>query len=287
MKKLNTFSRVDETQFAFSTNKVNMLYYDLPKHFQGEYNSYAAPRLCTILRGTKEVHINQSEQFRYQKEQCVLLPPHSTVYMSMSEYTQALVYEFSDDIVEDVSARVCDQLEFDVAIDLDYNHFKLEQLHSRIHALHERTQDILLSDDKNIDFLLDLTCQELVYELLKRKGCNQILSHHKNHPINRAIRLMKSRHFHGISISELAEEANMSLPNFSQKFKLVTNQTPKEYLTKLKLNQSKLLLNKLSVTDTALELGYENISHFIRLFKKQFGLTPKQFKLATNHPLQH
>ncbi len=286
MKKLSNFSRVDETQFALTTRNVNMLYYDLPQHFQGEYRSYEEPRLCTILRGTKEVHINQSEQFTYQKEQCVLLPPHSTVYMSMSEYTQALVYEFSDEMVESVSAKVCDQLEFDTAADINQNYFKLEQLQSRVHALHTRVQDILNSDDKNVDFLLDLTCQELVYELLKRQGCNEILSYHSNHPINKAIRLMKSRQSHGVSISDLADEANMTLPNFSQKFKLVTNQTPKEYLTKLRLNRSKILLNKLSVTDTAMEVGYENISHFIRLFKKEFGLTPKQFKLAQS-PLHH
>ncbi len=280
MKKLSSFSRVDETQLALSTSKVNMLYYDLPKHFQGEYQTYDAPRLCTILRGTKEVHINQSEQFIYQKEQCVLLPPHSKVYMSMSESTQALVYEFSDEILDEVSSKVSDQLEFDIPADLDYSQFKLEQLESRIYALHDRVKEILVSDDNSIDFLLNLTCQELIYELLKRQGCNEILSHHKNHPINKAIRLMKSSHNQLISISDLADEANMSLSNFSQKFKLITHQTPKEYLTRLKLNRAKLFLSKLSVTDTALELGYENISHFIRLFKKEFGVTPKQFKLS-------
>ncbi len=280
MRKLHSFSRLDETQFALSTDKVNMLYYDLPKHFQGEYHSYEAPRLCTILQGTKEVHINQSEQFTYHKEQCVLLPPHSTVHMSMSEYTRALVYEFTDDIIDDVINRVSDQLEFDVPTHLDYNRFTLEQVQSRIYALHNRVQEILGSEDKNIDFLLDITCQELVYELLKRQGCHEILAHHQNHPISKAIRLMKSQQGHSVSISDLADEANMSLSNFSQKFKLVTSQTPKEYLTKLKLNQARLYLDKLSVTDTALELGYENISHFIRLFKKEFGMTPKQFKLA-------
>jgi AraC-like DNA-binding protein len=91
---------------------------------------------------------------------------------------------------------------------------------------------------------------------------------------------MKSSRGSNMSISELAEEVNMSLANFSQKFKLITNQSPKAYLTKHKLYQSKRYLNDLSVTDTALELGYENISHFIRLFKKEFGVTPKQFKLA-------
>ncbi len=284
MKKLNSFCRVDETQYALSTNKVNMLYYDLPKHFQGEYHSYEAPRLCTILHGTKQVHINQSEQFLYQKEQCVLLPPHSTVHMLMSEYTQALVYEFNDGIVEEVSARVCDNLEFDAPRDLDYRHFKIERLQDRIHVLHHRVQEILHSEDKNVEFLLDITCQELVYELLKRRGCHEILSHHRNHPINQAIRAMKSHYGRAISVSELAEEAGMSLSNFSQKFKIVTNQTPKEYLTKLRLHQSKRYLNELSVTDTALELGYENISHFIRLFKREFGMTPKQFKLLhVNH----
>ncbi len=282
MKKLSSFCRVDETQYALSTNKVNMLYYDLPKHFQGEYHSYETPRLCTILQGTKQVHINHSEQFLYRKEQCVLLPPHSTVFMSMSEYTQALVYEFSDSIVQEVSARVCDNLEFDAPNDLDYRHFRVERLQDRIHSLHARVQDILHSGDQNVDFLLDLTCQEMVYELLKRQGCHEILSHHRNHPINQAIRIMKASQGRAISVSELAEETSMSLSNFSQKFKMVTNQTPKEYLTKLRLQQSKLYLNELSVTDTALELGYENISHFIRLFKKEFGITPKQFKLMQN-----
>ncbi|XAW88453.1 helix-turn-helix domain-containing protein [Vibrio sp. CDRSL-10 TSBA] len=51
-------------------------------------------------------------------------------------------------------------------------------------------------------------------------------------------------------------------------------------MTRLKLQQARRYLGHLSVTDTALELGYENISHFIRLFKKEFGVTPKQFKLS-------
>ncbi|MBY7764291.1 AraC family transcriptional regulator [Vibrio fluvialis] len=280
MKTLNSFRRIDETEYALSTDKVNMLYYHLPKHFQGEYRSYETPRLCTILQGSKDVRINQSQQFTYRKEQCVLLPPHANVHMSMSEFTKALVYEFSEDVLQDVSARVGDQLEVKASLDRDYSHFQMDYLQDRIYTLHGRAQEILRSNDSNIPFLLDLVTQEMVYELLKRQGSHEILSQHQHHPVNRAIRMMKAHLGEPLSISELAEEVRMSLPNFSQKFKLVTNQTPKEYFTRLKLNQSKRYLNQLSVTDTALELGYENISHFIRLFKKEFGVTPKQFKLS-------
>ncbi|NGZ13922.1 helix-turn-helix transcriptional regulator [Vibrio aestuarianus] len=280
MKSLNSFCRIAETEYALSTDKVNILYYDLPKHFHDEYRSYDAPRLCTILQGHKEVVINQAEQFSYQREQCVLLPPHSTVYMSMTEYTKALVYEFSDEIVDGVRSQVSEQLEVDCEVKFDHNQFQLEQLQDQLLNTHVRVQSILQSRDNNITFLLDLTCQELVYELLKRQGCHDILHHYKNHPINRVISLMKSNQGQVMSISDFAEEVNMSLPNFSQKFKMITTQSPKEFMTKVRLTKAKRYLSSMSVTDTALELGYENISHFIRLFKKEFGITPKQFKLT-------
>ncbi|MBD1567338.1 helix-turn-helix transcriptional regulator [Vibrio sp. S12_S33] len=259
---------------------LNILYYDLPKHFHDEYRSYDAPRLCTILQGHKEVVIDQAEQFSYQREQCVLLPPHSTVYMSMTEYTKALVYEFSDEIIDGVRSQVSEQLEVDCEVKFDHNQFQLEQLQDQLLNTHVRVQSILQSRDNNIPFLLDLTCQELVYELLKRQGCHDILHHYKNHPINRVISLMKSNQGQVMSISDFAEEVNMSLPNFSQKFKMITTQSPKEFMTKVRLTKAKRYLSSMSVTDTALELGYENISHFIRLFKKEFGITPKQFKLT-------
>ncbi len=286
MKILNSFCRIAETEYALSTDKVNLLYYHLPLHFQGEYRSYDTPRLGTILQGAKDVRINHSEQFTYRKDQFVLLPPHASVYMTMPQETRALVYEFSDVLLNEVNSKVCESLEVQPARQPpEYSQFHVEKLDGRLLELHERTQLIVSGDDVNLNFLLDLICQEMVYELLKRQCCYDILSYHKNHPINRAIQLMRSAQGQSMSISDLAEEVSMSLPGFSQKFKLVTGQSPKGYMTKLRLHQSKHYLDHMSVTDTALELGYENISHFIRLFKKEYGVTPKQFKLSRERRL--
>lgn len=279
MKTLNSFCRTAETEYALSTKSVNLLYYDLPKHFHDEYRSYDAPRFCTILEGTKEVSINSSERFKYQKDQFVLLPPHSNVYMSMSEYTKALVYEFNDAMVERVKNQVTDQLEVNISPSFSHNNFQLEQVQTQISAIQQRVQTILHRNDPNTDFLLDLTCQELVYELLKRQGCFDILHHYKDHPINKALRLIHATP-NTISVSHLAEELGMSLASFSQKFKLVTQISPKDYVTQARMNQAKLHLKTMTVTDTAYEVGYENISHFIRVFKQQFGVTPKQYKMG-------
>ncbi|MCE0495206.1 AraC family transcriptional regulator [Vibrio salinus] len=279
MHKIHNFSRVDETEFSFPTDNLNLLYYDLPKLFSDEYRSYDAPRFCTIIEGMKEVSINRSEHFVYNKNEFILLPPHANVYMSMAEYTRALVYEFSDVLIDQVSQKVADKLDISVTKDIEYTTFLLESVTNRLSALHQRVQDILIEDDVNIHFLLDITCQEIVYELMKIKGCYDIIYHHQNHPINQAIRLMNSSKGHAMTISQIAEEVSMSLSGFSQKFKLITDQTPKDYLTKLRLNKSRQYLNNMSVTDTAYEVGFENISHYIRLFKKEYGVTPKQYQM--------
>ncbi|SHO55195.1 helix-turn-helix domain-containing protein [Vibrio quintilis] len=282
MYKIQNFSRVDETEYSLPTDNINLLYYDLPKHFSDEYRSYDSPRLCTIIEGVKEVSINRSERFVYNHNDFVLLPPHSNVYMSMTEYTKALVYEFSDCLIDKVSQKVSENLQITVAKDIEYSTFLRERINNRLGSLHQRIQEIIVEEDANIHFLLDLTCQEIIYELMKIKGCYDIIYHHQNHPINQAIRMMNSPHGHEMTISHIAEEVNMSLSGFSQKFKLITDQSPKDYLTRLRLKKSKQHLRNLSVTDTAYEVGFENISHYIRLFRKEYGVTPKQYQLGKN-----
>ncbi len=286
IRSINSFCRIDENQQALSSPLVNLFYYDLPKYFQDEYRAYDLPRFCTILQGSKQVQINQSESFTYHKDKFILLPPHAKVFMSMPEHTHALVYEFSDKIINQVKQQVADLLEYTPPDEFDYQSFKTDLIQDRLLILHQRIQEILTNGDLNVRFLIDLTCQEIVYELIKMQGCHSLLHHSQNHPITRAIRMMKSDSGLRMSISDIADDLNMSLANFSQKFKQITNQSPREYLTHIKLNKSKQCLEHLSVTDTALEVGYENISHFIRLFKNEFGLTPKQYQLNNERDSQ-
>ena len=279
MKKISNFSRVAETEYALSTDSINLLYYELPKDYCDEYKSYDAPRLCTILEGLKEVGVNQSNKFVYQKDKFVLLPSHSTVYMSIPEHTRALVYEFSDKIIDYVNQIVSDKLEINASKDIQNSTSALNEFTDRILCLHNRILNVISEKDVNMHFLINITCQEMVYELMRIKDGYNIIHYHMNHPINKSIRIMNSSNGHQMKISEIAEEVDMSLSNFSQKFKLATSQSPQEYITKLRLQRSKQYLKYLSVTESAYEVGYENISYYIRLFKKEYGITPKQYQL--------
>ena len=63
--------------------------------------------------------------------------------------------------------------------------------------------------------------------------------------------------------------------------------TPNTYLNAKRLTYA---ANMLSHTDTeivdiAFEVGFLSLSHFYKLFKAEFGVTPRQFRLAGYHPL--
>ena len=79
-----------------------------------------------------------------------------------------------------------------------------------------------------------------------------------------------------ISAEEIAGKVNMSLSSFSRKFKSTVGQSFKDYLNTVRTDRAeKLLINtELSVRDVAISTGYNNISHFIEVYKRYKGKTP-------------
>jgi signal transduction histidine kinase/DNA-binding response OmpR family regulator/ligand-binding sensor domain-containing protein len=63
------------------------------------------------------------------------------------------------------------------------------------------------------------------------------------------------------------------------KMKSITNLSPREFCTVIRLKRAGQLLKEsgLTITEIAYEVGFKDPSHFSKLFKKQFGKSPKEF----------
>ena len=80
------------------------------------------------------------------------------------------------------------------------------------------------------------------------------------------------------SVEELAEQSNMSLSSFHQKFKSAIGMGPVQCQKKLRLTEARrLMLDKAAnVTDAAMEVGYDSVSQFIRDYRRMFGRSPQK-----------
>lgn len=83
--------------------------------------------------------------------------------------------------------------------------------------------------------------------------------------------------FNDISVEELAAMTNRSLTSFKKDFKRIFGMPPHRWVVERRLEQARMLL--LSTNQTVSEVGalcgFANISHFIKLFKRRYGTTPK------------
>ena len=83
-----------------------------------------------------------------------------------------------------------------------------------------------------------------------------------------------------ISLKEFGEQFHLSEKYISRYFKKHFHITLSQYITYLRLENAKQLLQDtdLSVTETAMQSGYQNVSYFIRSFKKAYGISPLKYR---------
>lgn len=86
-----------------------------------------------------------------------------------------------------------------------------------------------------------------------------------------------------ITLGDMAAAAGMSSKYFCYFFKGMTGKTPVEYLTLYRIEKAsgKLLRSDLSVTAIAYACGFNDLSYFIKTFKQIKGITPAQYRKAS------
>ncbi|HHX62762.1 MAG TPA: AraC family transcriptional regulator [Epulopiscium sp.] len=88
-------------------------------------------------------------------------------------------------------------------------------------------------------------------------------------------------HYHEpIHVADMADLCNMNYSYFSRYFKKLTGKTFVEYVNYIRLTEAEklLLTTNLNVTQIAFATGFSSASYFIKIFKKQKGLSPNKMR---------
>ena len=82
-----------------------------------------------------------------------------------------------------------------------------------------------------------------------------------------------------IDAGEIADEACYSKFHFIRTFKSIYGWTPHQYLTHVRIERAKELLEQeLSVTEACFAVGFDSLGSFTSLFKRRAGVTPSEYQ---------
>ena len=133
--------------------------------------------------------------------------------------------------------------------------------------------------------LLKLKFEELLLNILSNNNQKQVNFYFSelcrtSKPSIREI--MELNFFSNLSMNEFARLCARSLSAFKREFTQIYNATPGKWLLEKRLEYSYYLLETTdqSVDDICMDSGFENLTHFIRVFKTKYGLSPGKMRMG-------
>lgn len=172
----------------------------------------------------------------------------------------------------------------------------LQNFQNNFDAIKVNVEPLMKSFIESIDFIVDnptIADENLI--LNKLKELLLILSKSENSAsINDFVsslfvpyeynftEIIQKNLYANLSLKDYAKLCNCSLATFKRKFKELYRESPAKYLLLKKLEKSKqlLTLESMQISEIAYESGFETVSNFNKVFKKEYLKTPSEFRLS-------
>ena len=148
----------------------------------------------------------------------------------------------------------------------------------------------LISVLTSMESNFELMCKSYLYMIFSKvmlmvtyKNSTELLNTSNTSKIDNLKHILNYIHLNYnklLTIKELSSEINMSEGHFCRSFKSITFKTPIDYLNYYRITKAQdLLINSdKKILEICMDVGFNNLSYFINIFKKNTGCTPSAFR---------
>jgi AraC-like DNA-binding protein len=241
----------------------------------------SSPAFCLIAQGSKEVLLGD-DCYRYDANRYLITAaalPTATRVTEASEERPYLgvVLGLDPALVGSVMVEAGHPAPGDRAA---VRAFDVSPLDAGLLDAVLRLLRLLDSPAEEAHFLRPLITREIVFRLLKGEQGGRlrqiaVLGGHA-HRIARALERLREDFDRPLRIENVARESGMSVSGFHHHFKAVTAMSPLQFQKQLRLQEARRLMlgEDLDASSAGHRVGYGNVSHFTRDYKRLFGAPP-------------
>lgn len=132
--------------------------------------------------------------------------------------------------------------------------------------------------------IISIHLRNILILISRSIGSSKTFSNAAEKEIAFAMHYFRMNYSKEIRIDKYAESRNLTACWFIHCFKQITGQTPLQYILSLRISNAQSLLENTgySISEIAEQVGYDNSLYFSRLFHKQTGMSPKEYRRMRN-----
>ncbi len=280
-----------ENRTAYTIDAAELNIYETHHVAEKVELTFTSPVLASMIRGKKVMHLADSPAFDFLPGESVIVPSQELMRIDFPDAhlqnpTQCLALAIDADKVKQVTDLLNERAPL---VDNEQgwqfgqtNYFLTND--EPINQLISRLIYIFTENNKAKDVFANLVLQELVVRLMQTQARTLLLTQGTSSAsVNRLAHVAQyiNRHLsRSLHIRELANEACMSEPNFYRTFKQTFGLTPVDYINQQRISLASKLLRTTNrcLADISLECGFNNLTYFMKLFRREKGLSPAQFR---------
>ncbi len=109
----------------------------------------------------------------------------------------------------------------------------------------------------------------------------------RSQPLDQALSYVENNYAEKIQLATVARICNLSPFQFSRNFKKENGITFRDFVVRLRIQRAAQLMRErgASVTEAAFVVGFNDLSYFARMFRRQIGVSPSHYRTETE-PVQ-
>ncbi len=133
---------------------------------------------------------------------------------------------------------------------------------------------------KQYDEMLTLLLRNIFILIRRSLEINKKFTDTMEKEVSYAIYYFRDNFNKEINVDKYAQSLNISVSWFIRCFRQITGMTPLQYVINLRISNAQMLLetSDYTISQIAESVGYENALYFSRLFHKQTGISPKEYR---------
>lgn len=239
----------------------------------------ASHALVLVLKGALQIETPEGELTLVKKNQIILIP--KGLYMisdiiPKNESFEAIVFFFDEEIIDEFLSNfemyVTENVPKTLILDYTQN---LRLFTDTLLTLYRNKNQHQFTKPKLLELLYLISVSEKGEQFIAKLQCLKKRA-------KKDIKTFMSDNFDKpLDIEDYAYLTGRSISTFRRDFKSKFEISPKKWLIEKRLEKAAELFKGKndSVTSIALQVGYENTSHFIKAFQKKYKISPKQFHI--------